>query len=85
MCELSGRPKYIWYKNGQHEKKAGNEMTYSKDITIYDSFSCAVEGYKHLYSPLECKSSPQHTDMIADVMDLLVKTMCILTRQTDHH
>ena len=33
----------------------------------------------------QCVRAPQYTDMIADVMDLLVKTMCILTRQTDHH
>ena len=75
MCVLAGHPNYVWYKNGQH---AGKGMTYShidRNIDTGDSFSCAVEGYERFHSPLVCKSTPQYTDMLPDVMDLLVKTI----------
>ncbi|KAK0146428.1 B-cell receptor CD22 [Merluccius polli] len=82
-CGLSGYPAYIWYKNGQ---SVGRRTTrdYSGYLKSEDSYSCAVEGYKHLHSPLVCKSTPQYTDKIPDVMDLLVIPTCIMNGQTDH-
>ncbi|KAK0146423.1 Basement membrane-specific heparan sulfate proteoglycan core protein [Merluccius polli] len=82
-CGLAGYPAYIWYKNGQ---SVGGITTryYSVNLNSEDSYSCAVKGYEHLHSPLVCKSTPQYTDKIPDVMDLLVIPTCIMNGQTDH-
>ncbi|KAK0146429.1 Hemicentin-1 [Merluccius polli] len=82
-CGLAGYPAYIWYKNGQSVR--GQTTWYYGDyLNSEDSYSCAVEGYEHLHSPLVCKSTPQYTDKIPDVMDLLVIPTCIMNGQTDH-
>ncbi|KAK0146421.1 Sialoadhesin [Merluccius polli] len=82
-CGLAGYPAYIWYKNGQ---SVGGKTAwyYGVYLKSEDSYSCAVEGYEHLHSPLVCKSTPQYTDKIPDVMDLLVIPTCIMNGQTDH-
>ena len=66
MCGLAGDPPYIWFRNGQN---VGQGVNYSPSIQSEESYSCAVEGYEHLHSPLVCKSPPPYTDMIPDVMD----------------
>ena len=74
MCGLAGDPPYIWSRNGQN---VGQGVNYWAYIQSGDSFSCAVEGYEHLRSPLVCKSPPPYTDMIPDVMDPLgYRTTC---------
>ena len=67
MCILAGNPQYTWFRNG---KKGRRGVNYRSSIQSGDSYSCAVEGYD-LHSNLVCKSTPQYTDMIPDVMDLL--------------
>ncbi|XP_030204259.1 B-cell receptor CD22-like [Gadus morhua] len=49
MCGLAGDPPYIWSRNGQN---VGQGVNYWAYIQSGDSFSCAVEGYEHLRSPL---------------------------------
>ena len=67
MCDLAGDPPYIWFRNGQN---VGQRINYWEYIQSEGSYSCAVEGYERLRSPVVCKSIPQYTDMIPDVMDL---------------
>ena len=61
MCDLAGDPRYIWFRNGQNVLQG---MNYWIFIQSGDSYSCAVEGYENLRSPLVCKSTPQYTDTI---------------------
>uniref|UniRef100_A0A8C5BV99 Carcinoembryonic antigen-related cell adhesion molecule 6-like n=1 Tax=Gadus morhua TaxID=8049 RepID=A0A8C5BV99_GADMO len=68
MCSLAGGFTYIWFRNGQYVEQG---IYYKGNISSEDNYSCAVEGYKHLHSPLVCKSTPQYTDMIPDVMEFL--------------
>ncbi|XP_030205353.1 B-cell receptor CD22-like [Gadus morhua] len=58
MCGLAGDPPYIWFRNGQN---LGQGVNYRAYIQSGDSFSCAVEGYEHLRSPLVY--GPQHTSV----------------------
>ena len=61
MCDLAGDPRYAWYKNGQNV----THVVKSKDYFQSEgNYSCAVEGYEQLGSPLVCKSPPQYTDML---------------------
>ncbi|XP_056442631.1 B-cell receptor CD22-like isoform X2 [Gadus chalcogrammus] len=41
--------KYNWFRNGQYEDQG---MYYKGNINSQDNYSCAVEGYKQLRSPL---------------------------------
>ena len=68
MCGLAGDTPYIWIRNGQN---VGQGINYWEYIQSDGSYSCAVEGYERVTSPLVCKFTPQYTDMIPDVMDLL--------------
>ena len=65
-CSPVGGFKYNWFRNGQKESQG---MNYMGNINSQDNYACAVEGYKQLRSPLVCKSTPQYTDMLPDVMD----------------
>ena len=67
MCDLAGDPRYIWFRNGQNVLQGMNYWIY---IQSGYSYSCAVEGYENLHSPLVCKSTPQYTDMIPDADNL---------------
>ncbi|XP_056440089.1 sialic acid-binding Ig-like lectin 10 [Gadus chalcogrammus] len=49
MCGLAGDPPYIWFRNGDN---VGQGVKYWAYIQSGYSFSCAVEGYKRLCSPL---------------------------------
>ncbi|CAL8240712.1 unnamed protein product, partial [Gadus morhua 'NCC'] len=49
MCGLAGDPPYIWFRNGQN---VGQRIKYWAYIQSEGSYSCAVEGYEHLRSPL---------------------------------
>ena len=68
MCGLAGDPPYIWFRNGDN---VGQGVNYRAYIQSGDSYSCTVEGYEHILSPLVCKSTTPYTDMIPDVMDPL--------------
>uniref|UniRef100_A0A8C5FST3 Ig-like domain-containing protein n=1 Tax=Gadus morhua TaxID=8049 RepID=A0A8C5FST3_GADMO len=52
MCGLAGDPPYIWIRNGQN---VGQGINYWEYIQSDGSYSCAVEGYKRVTSPLVCK------------------------------
>ncbi|CAL8328375.1 unnamed protein product, partial [Merluccius merluccius] len=52
-CGLAGYPAYIWYKNGQCVREQ-TAWYYGVYLNSEDSYSCAVEGYEHLHSPLVC-------------------------------
>ena len=67
MCGLAGDTPYIWIRNGQN---VGQGVNYWEYIQSEGSYSCAVEGYEHLRSTSLCKSTPQYTDMMPDLMDL---------------
>ncbi|CAL8284382.1 unnamed protein product, partial [Lota lota] len=49
MCSLAGGPTYTWFRNGQYVQQG---MYYRGNISSEDKYSCAVEGYEHLHSPL---------------------------------
>ncbi|CAL8399024.1 unnamed protein product [Arctogadus glacialis] len=49
MCGLAGDTPYIWIRNGQN---VGQGINYWEYIQSEGSYSCAVEGYEHLTSPL---------------------------------
>ncbi|CAL8352805.1 unnamed protein product [Boreogadus saida] len=49
MCSPVGGFKYNWFRNGQYEQQG---MYYKVNINSQDNYSCAVEGYKQLRSPL---------------------------------
>ncbi|XP_059903341.1 HEPACAM family member 2-like isoform X2 [Gadus macrocephalus] len=49
MCSLAGGFTYIWFRNGQYVEQG---IYYKGNISSEDNYSCAVEGYKHLHSPL---------------------------------
>ena len=68
MCDLAGDPRYIWFRNGQNVLQGINYWIF---IQYGYNYSCAVEGYENLRSPLVCKSTPQYTDMIPDADNLL--------------
>ena len=68
MCGLAGGPRYTWFRNGQNVGQGVKSRGYFQSE---GSYSCAVEGYEQLGSPLVCKSPPPYTDMIPDVMDPL--------------
>ena len=55
MCGLAGDPRYILFRNGHY---VGQGVKHWANIHSGDSFSCAVEGYERLRSPLVCKSTP---------------------------
>ena len=74
MCNLAGDPRYIWFRN---EKKGRQGVNYKGHIQTGENYSCAVEGYERLRSPLVCKSPPPYSDMIPDIMDPLgYRTTC---------
>ncbi|CAL8321486.1 unnamed protein product [Boreogadus saida] len=49
VCDLAGDPRYIWFKNGEN---VGQGVNYRSYIQHEGSYSCAVEGYEGLHSPL---------------------------------
>ncbi|XP_059901308.1 sialoadhesin-like [Gadus macrocephalus] len=49
MCGLAGDPPYIWFRNG---KKGRQGVNYKGHIPTGENYSCAVEGYERLSSPL---------------------------------
>uniref|UniRef100_A0A8C5FRN9 Ig-like domain-containing protein n=1 Tax=Gadus morhua TaxID=8049 RepID=A0A8C5FRN9_GADMO len=49
MCGLAGDPRYIWFRNGMKGRRGVN---YRAHIQSGDSYSCTVEGYEHIRSPL---------------------------------
>ncbi|XP_030205557.1 B-cell receptor CD22 [Gadus morhua] len=49
MCGLAGDLRYIWFRNGQN---VGQGLNYGAYNQSGDSYSCAVEGYERLRSPL---------------------------------
>ncbi|CAL8287269.1 unnamed protein product [Arctogadus glacialis] len=49
MCSLAGGFTYIWFRNGQYVEQG---IYYKGNISSEDNYACAVEGYKHLHSPL---------------------------------
>ncbi|CAL8291852.1 unnamed protein product [Gadus morhua 'NCC'] len=49
MCDLAGDPRYIWFRNGQNVLQGINDWIF---IQSGESYSCAVEGYENLHSPL---------------------------------
>ncbi|CAL8399028.1 unnamed protein product [Arctogadus glacialis] len=49
MCDLAGDPRYTWYRNGDN---VGQGVNYRSYIQHEGSYSCAVEGYERLHSPL---------------------------------
>ncbi|XP_059903342.1 B-cell receptor CD22-like [Gadus macrocephalus] len=48
-CSPVGGFKYNWFRNGQKESQG---MYHKVNINSQDNYSCAVEGYKQLRSPL---------------------------------
>ena len=58
-CDLAGDPTYIWFRNGFN---VGDGKWYWNQPEGGEIFSCAVEGYEHLRSPVVCKSIPQYTE-----------------------
>ncbi|CAL8399020.1 unnamed protein product [Arctogadus glacialis] len=48
-CDLPGDPTYIWFWNGRN---VGDEKWYWNQPEGGEIFSCAVEGYEHLRSPV---------------------------------
>ncbi|XP_030204244.1 sialoadhesin-like isoform X2 [Gadus morhua] len=49
MCDLGGDPRYTWFRNGQNVRRVVKSRDYFKSE---GSYSCAVEGYEQLGSPL---------------------------------
>ncbi|XP_029545592.1 uncharacterized protein LOC115147484 isoform X1 [Salmo trutta] len=50
-CTLTGKPTYIWYKNGQHlDESTSPQFKYSVYSNSKDSYSCAVKGHEDLHS-----------------------------------
>uniref|UniRef100_A0A8C5CX92 Ig-like domain-containing protein n=1 Tax=Gadus morhua TaxID=8049 RepID=A0A8C5CX92_GADMO len=49
MCDLGGDPGYTWFRNGQNVEQGVKSRGYFKSE---GSYSCAVEGYEQLGSPL---------------------------------
>ncbi|CAL8399026.1 unnamed protein product [Arctogadus glacialis] len=49
MCGLAGGPRYTWFRNGQNVEQVVKSKGYFQSEGRY---SCAVEGYKQLRSPL---------------------------------
>ena len=82
MCGLAGDPRYILFRNGHY---VGQGVKHWANIHSGDSFSCAVEGYERLRSPLVCKSPPPYSDMIPDVMGPLgYRTTCYMLVDKGH-
>ncbi|CAL8321509.1 unnamed protein product [Boreogadus saida] len=48
-CDLAGDPTYIWFRNGFN---VGDGKWYWNQPVGGEIFSCAVEGYEHLRSPV---------------------------------
>ncbi|CAL8238169.1 unnamed protein product, partial [Lota lota] len=71
-CRLAGNPKIIWYRNGEYlsEGWMGNRLQINP---YYDSYACAVEGYEHLHSPLQCV--PGYS---CNKVSYTTRTMCVL-------
>ena len=61
MCDLGVDPPYTWFRNGQNLGQGVKSRDYFQSE---GSYSCAVEGYEQLRSPLVCKFPPQYTDML---------------------
>ncbi|KAG7315359.1 hypothetical protein KOW79_021447 [Hemibagrus wyckioides] len=52
-CNLSNKPIYIWYKNGQ---RVSEQYINELDVSSWEagSYSCAVKGHEELRSPAVC-------------------------------
>uniref|UniRef100_A0A674CLU5 Ig-like domain-containing protein n=1 Tax=Salmo trutta TaxID=8032 RepID=A0A674CLU5_SALTR len=54
-CTLTGKPTYIWYKNGQHLDESTSPQYKDPVSSNYvDSYSCGVKGHEDLHSPAVC-------------------------------
>ncbi|XP_045061198.1 B-cell receptor CD22 [Coregonus clupeaformis] len=83
-CTLTDKPNptYIWYKNGQRLDEPTSQQ-YPSKMVVWDSsvnsYSCAVEGYEGLHSPVVCFQVKVTHIRWATSKTLTCSSTCILT------
>ncbi|KAL1005549.1 hypothetical protein UPYG_G00060540 [Umbra pygmaea] len=89
-CNVTGKPTYVWYKNGQHltNPKTQTNYLHLDRVTSEDSgrYSCAVKGHEDIRSTeenLTVRFRPKNTSVSVSTFEIVKGSSVTLTCSSD--